>query len=205
MVKKNARIDSRMTDRLAIVFTSSLSKKLSQFPSNATGSAFALPGMRLGLLGLLHADQCRRCGPPLPVFLHEYPENPRFPSDPELAIGVKRFKNSVIGRQRNASVHCHQLEFLRIGPRSRSGIRMSSRTRRLRRNHFGLGLNLARWINLKKLIGPILGPKIYAVLRLVLVVRPSAEPLIINVIQNFLQSDPILVAHGHFFLSHQRN
>src|SRR6266852_6884737 len=157
--------------------------------------------LHVELLGCLHSNQRCRGGPPLPVLLGEYPENQRFRSNRKLAGGVNRLKNSVICRQRDVSVYCYQLEFLRIRPRPRSRIWVSSSIGRLRSNHLRLGLNLTRRIYFEELIGPIVGPEIHAVLSFVFMIRPRTQPLLIDVFEHLFQRYPILVTLADCFLS----
>src|SRR5882672_7387410 len=219
MVKTSARIDSKTIERFVIMCISSscasphshsrvthpvtLTSELSKHSSEGLQRS----GLRLlrllhvELLGYLHTNQGGRGGPPLPVLLHEYPENPSFRSDRKLAGGVNRLENSVICRQREVSIYCHQFEFLRIRSRAGGGIWVRSSIGRLRGNHLCLRLNLTRRINLEELIGPILGPEIHAVLSFVFMIRPRTQPLLIDVVEHLFQRYPILVTLAHRFLS----
>src|SRR6267143_1310982 len=219
MVKTSARIDSKTIERFVIICISSscasphshlrLTHRVTLTPELSKHSSEGLQRSELRLLrllhvellGCLHTNQRCRGGPPFPVLLDEYPENPRFRSDRKLAGGVNRLENSVICRQREVSVYCHQFEFLRIRSRTGGGIRVRSSIGQLRGNHLCLGLNLTRRIDLEELIGPILGPEIHAVLSFVFMIRPRTKPLLIDVVEHLFQRCPILVTLAHCVLS----
>src|SRR5712671_5229677 len=134
---------------------------------------------------------------PLPILLHKHSQNPSLRRDGEIPAGVRDFENRVICRQSNISVNRHQLEFLWIGSGTADDIGGFCSASGLRSNHLGLVLDISGLSYLEKLIGPILSPEIHAVLSLNLVIPSAAQPLVVYVIQNFLQSYPVLIAHFH--------
>src|SRR5258706_2259332 len=148
-------------------------------------------------VSLCNTHERRPGGSPFSILLHEHPQTRSLRRNGKIPTGIRDFENRVICRQSYVPVNRHQLEFLRIWSGTADDIGGFRGASGLRSNHLGLVLDISGLPYLEKLIGPILSPEIHTILPLGLVILSAAQPLVVYVIQNFLQSYPVLIAHFH--------